>query len=53
MTNQTIRERFKIDGSNHSVASRIIRDTLDETLIKEENPDNKAKRYASYLPYWA
>ena len=53
MTNQTLRERFKIGDQNASVASRIIRDTLTENWIKEEDPENKSRKYASYLPYWA
>jgi predicted HTH transcriptional regulator len=53
MTNQTLRDRFEIDAHNYSTASRIIRDTMDENLIKEENPDSNSRKYASYLPYWA
>jgi predicted HTH transcriptional regulator len=53
MTNQTLRDRFEIDVHNYSTASRIIRDTMDEHLIKEENPDSNSRKYASYLPYWA
>jgi len=53
MTNQSLRERFQIEDQNYSVASRIIRDTLEEKLIKEEDPENKSRKYASYLPYWA
>jgi predicted HTH transcriptional regulator len=52
MTNQSLRERFSIEDHNYSTASRIIRDTLEEKLIKEENPENKSRKYASYLPYW-
>jgi len=53
MTNQSLRDRFKIETHNYSVASRIIRDALDEKLIKEENTENKSKKYAKYLPFWA
>jgi len=53
MTNQTLRERFAIDEKNYSTVSRIIRDTINENLIKEYNPENKANRYTKYLPYWA
>lgn len=34
-------------------ASRIIRDTMDEGLIKLEDPQSSSKRYAKYIPYWA
>lgn len=53
MTNQSLRERFKIADRNYSVASRIIRDALDAEVIKEEDPENKSRKYASYIPYWA
>ncbi|NLN74439.1 MAG: transcriptional regulator [Bacteroidales bacterium] len=53
MTNQSLRERFQIESHNYSIASRIIRDTLEEKLIKEDDPESKSRKYASYLPYWA
>jgi len=53
MTNQSLRERFKIEDHNYPIASRIIRDALEEKLIKEEDPESKSRKYASYLPYWA
>jgi len=53
MTNQSLRDRFKIEGHNYSIASRIIRDALIEGEIKEEDPESKSRKYASYLPHWA
>lgn len=53
MTNQSLRKRFDIDEQNYSIASRIIRDTLKENLIKLEDPDNKSKKLMSYIPFWA
>lgn len=53
MTNQSLRERFKIEDQNYAIASRIIRDTLEEGLIKEEDPESKSRKFASYLPFWA
>ena len=53
MTNQSLRERFKIEQHNYSIASRIIRDALKDGIIKEDNPENKSRKYASYLPFWA
>lgn len=53
MTNQSLRERFKIERHNYAIASRIIRDALKEGVIKEDDPENKSRKYASYLPYWA
>ena len=53
MTNQSLRDRFKIEDRNYSIASRIIRDALRDGMIKEDNPENKSRKYASYLPFWA
>lgn len=53
MTNQSLRDRFKIEDKNAGLASRIIRDTLEEGLIKEEDPESKSRKFASYLPFWA
>lgn len=53
MTNQTIRERFQIDDKNYPMASKIIRETIDSGFIKEEDPENKSKKFTRYVPYWA
>jgi len=53
MTNQSLRERFKIEDHNYSIASRIIRDALELNVIKEDDPENKSRKYASYIPFWA
>ena len=52
MSNQSLRERFEVDEKNYSTISRIIRDAIQAGLIKEEDPENKAKRYSKYLPFW-
>jgi ATP-dependent DNA helicase RecG len=53
MSNQTLRERFKIDEQNAAIASRIIKDTLLAGLIKPEDEANKSPRLNRYLPVWA
>jgi ATP-dependent DNA helicase RecG len=53
MTNATLRDRFKIEPQNYSIASRIIADTIEATLIKDYDPDSKSKRHAKYIPFWA
>jgi predicted HTH transcriptional regulator len=53
MTNQTLRERFRIEQKNYSMASRLIKEGLLEGVIKEADVDSKSKKYAKYLPYWA
>lgn len=53
MTNQSLRERFKIEDHNYAIASRIIRDALEEKVIKEDDPESKSRKFASYIPIWA
>lgn len=53
MTNQSLRDRFKIEDQNAATASRIIKDALDEGVIKLEDPESKSRKYAKYIPYWA
>lgn len=52
MTNTSLRERFGIDGKNSSMASRIIRDTVEAGLIRchDETVGSRARKY---LPRWA
>jgi predicted HTH transcriptional regulator len=52
MTNQSLRERFEIEEKNYPIASTIIRNTTDAGLIKDEDPENKSKKYARYIPFW-
>jgi predicted HTH transcriptional regulator len=47
MTNSSLRERLSIGEKNYPAASKIIRDTQDERLIKESN------RAKEYVPIWA
>ncbi len=53
MTNETLRERFKIDKKNYSIASRIISDTIEAKLIHSADPTSESKKLASYVPFWA
>ncbi|KJU85227.1 transcriptional regulator [Candidatus Magnetobacterium bavaricum] len=50
MTNQTLRERFKLEPRNSASASRIIKDTIADKLIKEEDSNGKSRKY---IPFWA
>jgi len=38
---------------NAAIASRIIRDALEDKVIKEDDPESKSRKYASYIPFWA
>jgi ATP-dependent DNA helicase RecG len=53
MTNQTLRERFKIADENAAMVSRIIKDTLEAGFIKEDDPENKSRKFVKYVPAWA
>lgn len=53
MSNQSLRERFKIEEKNSSIVSRIIKDAIQENLIKPEDPNSKSRKFVSYVPYWA
>ena len=52
MTNQSLRERFRIDVKNAAIASRIIKDTLEENLIRLEDASS-SKKFTRYVPFWA
>ena len=53
MTNQSLRDRFKIEEQNTATVSRIIADALKEHLIKPEDPLSKSRKFVRYLPFWA
>jgi len=53
MSNQSLRERFKLPEDKAETVSRIIRDTMNGKQIKLDDPGNKSRRYARYVPYWA
>ncbi|MDR0393911.1 MAG: putative DNA binding domain-containing protein [Tannerella sp.] len=52
MTNQSLRERFEVEEKNYPMVSKIIRETIEAGLIKDEDPENRSKRYSKYLPFW-
>lgn len=53
MNNQSVRERFNLQKTQSSVASRIISDTQEAGLIKVANTDITSRKYVTYLPYYA
>jgi ATP-dependent DNA helicase RecG len=53
MTNQSLRDRFKLADSRAETASRIIREAIADDRIKAEDPTNASRRYARYVPFWA
>lgn len=52
MTNSSLRERFGIAEQNSAMVSRIIREAMEDGLVKPYDPD-QGKKYAKYIPCWA
>jgi predicted HTH transcriptional regulator len=53
MTNASLRRRFSIEDRNYPMASRIIADTIAAKLVKQSDPENRSRKHATYVPYWA
>lgn len=55
MSNQSLRERFKMDDSKKSTSaiSIVIRATKEDGLIKQDDSESASTRYARYIPFWA
>ncbi|MEO5357063.1 MAG: putative DNA binding domain-containing protein [Nitrospirae bacterium YQR-1] len=53
MTNQSLRERFRLPENKAETVSRIISDAVNDGLVKFDDPNNNSRRYAKYVPYWA
>lgn len=53
MTNQTLRERFKLSEAKTAVVSQVIGATVDAGKIKVADPEATSTRYRNYLPFWA
>jgi predicted HTH transcriptional regulator len=50
MKNLTLRERFGIEEKNASQVSQVIRQALDQNLIKSADPE---RPQSAYIPGWA
>lgn len=53
MSNQSLRERFRLPESKAATASQVIGATKEAGLIKTDESDTSSTRYARYLPFWA
>lgn len=53
MTNQSLRERFRLPERKAEAVSRVIRDTLEAGIIKLADPNQTSLRYRRYTPHWA
>lgn len=53
MTNQSLRERFKLPVRKVATVSQIIAATVDAGKIKVADPSQTSTRYRNYVPFWA
>jgi predicted HTH transcriptional regulator len=53
MNNESLRNRMGIEDKNYPMASRIINDSIEAELIKPYDPENKSRKHAKYIPFWA
>lgn len=51
MTNASLRKRLGISEKNYALASRIIKEALDQNKIKIGNPEIKNAKYIHYVPF--
>jgi len=52
MTNASFRTRLGVESKNYAKVSRIIRDTVDEKLVRAVDPET-SNRYMKYVPFWS
>src|SRR3970040_1605940 len=53
MTNQSLRERFKLSEDKAASVYQIIAATVELGKIQPTDPTQTATRYRSYVPFWA
>lgn len=53
MTNQSLRQRFKLPESKSATVSQIIAATVKSGKVKPADTTQKSPRYRSYIPFWA
>ena len=51
LTNASLRERFGLKESSSGSASRLIKESVNQKLIKPLDPET-APRYMKYIPFW-
>ena len=52
MTNQSLRDRFKLSEDKVASVSQIIAATVEAGKIKPGDPTQTSTRYRSYVPFW-
>lgn len=53
MTNQSLRDRFRLAEDKAAIASQIIAATIEAEMIKPDESVGASRKFARYLPFWA
>jgi ATP-dependent DNA helicase RecG len=53
MTNTSLRERLKMPEKQRSMVSVLIQEAIDRKLVKPADPENRSRKFAEYVPFWA
>ena len=53
MTNQSLRERFKLADEKAVTISQVIGMAVEARLIKADDEAGPSRRLARYVPFWA
>jgi predicted HTH transcriptional regulator len=53
MTNQTLRERFRLSEEKAAITSQVIAATIEAGLIKPDESVGTSRKFARYVPFWA
>ena len=53
MTNQSLRERFRLPESKSAIVSQIIAATIEVGQIKPDEKVGGSRKFARYVPFWA
>ncbi len=52
MTNTSLRERFKMHDKQRSQVSLVIKEALNQNIIKAKDPNNLSTKFVEYIPSW-
>ena len=53
MTNQSLRERFRLPENKSALVSQVIAATIEVGLVKPDERVGGSRKFARYLPFWA
>jgi predicted HTH transcriptional regulator len=53
MTNQSLRDRFRLAEDKAAITSQIIAATIEAGMIKPDESVGASRKFARYLPFWA